>query len=55
MYIVVNGQKVDKNATVEVQEESVEAVIVEDDDESVETVTVEDEDKSDETVTLKTL
>ena len=58
MYIVVilafmNGQKVDKNATVEVQEESVEAVIVEDDDESVETVTVEDEEKSDETVTLE--
>ena len=51
--IELNGQKVDKNATVEVQEESVETVIVEDDDESVETVTVEDEEKSVETVTLE--
>ena len=51
--IEVNGQKVDKGATVEVQEESVETVIVEDDDESVETVTVEDEEKLDDTVTLE--
>ena len=51
--IEVHGQKGDKNATVEIQEESVETVIVEDNDESVETLTVEDNEKSVETVTLE--